>query len=260
MTSGRIVRTTSAAVTLPSLPLLGKIKVGVFVDGHPASIDYFRCASKYAPIFDQVYGEKPTKLELAFHTNDIKEVCREEWIVRDKAGRLLSSGDGETWRSWSMKSEAYVENDIATVEEIEKRYGQPAKATLTLRFVLLRIPNVLGLWQFESRGDKTSIPAIRGVVDHMLSTYGRVTNISFDLVVAKVKSNSPGSKSAYPVVSLVPNMSADNLQLLSEYVESGHQVKGIVTAERLRLLTAAVVDTTQTPKLLAAPADARSDK
>lgn len=257
MTSSRIIRGPVAAFTSPLPPIIGKIKVGLVVDGHPASTDYFVCSSKYEPLFRRAYGDKPTSLEIAFPSNDISQVAHEELVVRDKGGRLLSSGNGEVWRSWSMKNEVYVDDDRATTDEIQKRYGQPAKPTMTLRFVLSRMADVMGTFTFTTRGDLTSIPALRNVVDYMLEKFGAISHIPFDLQVKKVKSNSPGSKSAYPVVSLIANVSEESLELMSAYIAGGGKVRGILTGEKIKMLTATAEVIPEARLLPAAAADAQ---
>lgn len=243
MTLGRIVRAERGPARLP---LLGKLKVGekaVNAAGkeYPRSLDYFRADGKYAALFTKAYGEKPTKVEIVFFSPNVADVCSETYIVRNSAGRLLAEGDGEHWRCWSEKRKDYVEGE-ATLEEIEKQYGQQAHVSLTLRFLLPRIPSVFGIWSFTTKAEKSSIPAIRDTFDNVAQAAGAlITNVPFDLIVQKVTSNRPGEKSVFPVVELIPNVSKESVDLLQDMAAAGQKIRGLLTEERIRELSAAVV-------------------
>lgn len=255
--AGRIVRRIEPEIgTGMRLPLLGRIKVGVKAKNaqgkeYPSSIDWFRADGKYAETFHRVYGEKPTKIQIVFPSNRVEDVCSESYVVRDKAGRLLAEGDGSTWKCWSEKKGAYVFGEFS-VEDVKARLGEP-QVSLTLRFLLPAIPSVFGLWQFTTKGAKSSIPAIRDTFDQVLEMAGVVTNIPFDLTVEKVKSNKPGAASVFPVVTLIPNVSQENLDLLAGYVQAGQKLRGVLTDAKIRALVAAEEEQPELPAL-AAPA------
>lgn len=257
--AGRIVRRIEPEIgTGMRLPLLGRIKVGVKVKNggkeYPSSIDWFRADGKYAETFHRVYGEKPTKIQIVFPSNRVEDVCSESYVVRDKAGRLLAEGDGSTWKCWSEKKGAYVFGEFS-VEDVKARLGEP-HVTLTLRFLLPAIPSVFGLWQFTTKGAKSSIPAIRDTFDQVLEMAGVVSNIPFDLTVEKVKSNRPGAASVFPVVTLIPNVSQENLDLLAGYVQAGQKLRGVLTEARIRALVAAEEEAPEQPALPALAAAA----
>lgn len=260
--AGRIVRRIEPEIgTGMRLPLLGRIKVGVKAKNaqgkeYPSSIDWFRADGKYAETFHRVYGEKPTKIQIVFPSNRVEDVCSESYVVRDKAGRLLAEGDGSTWKCWSEKKGAYVFGEFS-VEDVKARLGEP-QVSLTLRFLLPAIPSVFGLWQFTTKGAKSSIPAIRDTFDQVLAMAGVVTNIPFDLTVEKVKSNKPGAASVFPVVTLIPNVSQENLDLLAGYVQAGQKLRGVLTDAKIRALVAAEEEQPELPAL-AAPATPQAE-
>jgi hypothetical protein len=155
-----------------------------------------------------------------FPSDDPELVCREEYILRDNAGKLVSSGDGVNFRTWSEKQKVYI--DISTDEQpnlmemLSKHYGQEWKVTLTLNFILPLVRGVMGCWQFQTKGSASTIPQVRDTFDAMLSQNGRVAGVVFDLTVTMAKSQKPGVSSKYPVVSLVPNESRENLLKVQE--------------------------------------------
>lgn len=262
--AGRIVKRLEPEIgTGVKLPLLGRIKVGVKQTSQktgkefPTSIDWFRADGKYAETFHQVYGPKPNRIQIVFFSNRVEDVCSESYVVRDSGGRLLAEGDGESWRAWSAQKKEYVFGK-ASIEEVEKKYGSKAAVSLTLRFLLPKIPSVFGLWSFTTKGAKSSIPAIRDTFDQVLEMAGVVTNIPFDLTVEKVKSNKPGAASVFPVVTLIPNVSQENLDLLAGYVQAGQKLRGVLTDAKIRALVAAEEEQPELPAL-AAPATPQAE-
>jgi hypothetical protein len=257
--AGRIVRRLEPEIGAGvKLPLLGRIKVGMKAISQktgkefPTSIDWFRADGKYAELFHQVYGEKPNRIQIVFPSNRVEDVCSETYICRDDKGRLLAEGDGETWRAWSTNRKEYVFGK-STIEEVEKKYGK-ASVSLTIRFLLPKIPSVFGIWQFTTKGAKSSIPAIRDTFDQVLEMAGVVSNIPFDLTVEKVKSNKPGEASVFPVVTLIPNVSQENLDLLAGYVQAGQKLRGVMTEARIKALLATGEEQPEAPMHPALPA------
>lgn len=213
--AGRIL--TNKQENRLAFPVVGRIKCGMKSDrGFPMSCDYFVPSGNYAPLFTQAYGEKPTTIQIVFPSDDPELVCREEYILRDNAGKLVSSGDGVNFRTWSEKQKKYI--DVTTEEQpnlmemLSSHYKQEWKVTLTLNFILPLVRGVMGCWQFQTKGSASTIPQVRDTFDAMLSRNGRVAGVIFDLNVKMAKSNKPGDSSRYPVVSLVPNESEANLR------------------------------------------------
>lgn len=216
--AGRIL-TNKQENRLP-FPLIGRVKIGELATSasgktYPKSCDYFVPGGKYASLFKEAYGDQPSTIQIVFPSDDAELVCREEYILRDNAGKLVSSGDGVNFRTWSEKQKKYI--DVTTDEQpglmemLSKHYGQEWKITLTLNFILPLVRGVMGCWQFQTKGSASTIPQVRDTFDAMLERNGRVAGVVFDLSVVMHKSNKPGDSSKYPVVSLVPNESRENL-------------------------------------------------
>lgn len=144
----------------------------------------------------------------------------EEYDGRDFQGRRIGYGDGEAWWLWKGKGYEKAINK-EEVSEFTKKHNVKWSATLTLHFLIPAISGVFGLWKFSTKGDKSSIPQIRDTFDKIFELAGTVVNIPFDLIVSKVKSQNPGSISSFPVVSLVPNVSQENIETLKTYLQSG---------------------------------------
>lgn len=205
------------------LPLVGKIKVGMKSEkGFPMSLDYFRADGKYASLFHDAYGEKPSTIQVVFPSDDADLVCKEFYEFRDTAGKLVADGDGYEFRVYSAKTDSYVK--VTTdqtpnfMDIIKSRYPKcDWKVTLTLNFILPKVRGIAGVWQFSTKGSASSVPSIRDAFDNLMETNGHVSGVLFDLSVKKVTSNKPGNSSKYPVVTLVANESAERLQQMMEW-------------------------------------------
>ena len=227
---GRILKKAGAETTKLVLPRVGTIKIG-FKDerGLPRSVDYFIPTGKYASLFTKAYGEKPQTIQVVFPDDDPAKVCNERYEYRDDEGRLLATGDGETFQIWNGKEyqEVSIEQSPNLMKSVEKRHpnklyqktGEGWQIILTLNFIIPCVRGIAGVWQFSTKGTASNIPNIRNVFDAMLELKGYCKGVIFDLSVQYAKSQKPGDKSRYPVVSLVPNESEENIRMIKSAYE-----------------------------------------
>lgn len=228
--AGRILKKAGAETTKLVLPRVGTIKIG-FKDerGFPRSVDYFIPTGKYASLFTKAYGEKPQTIQVVFPDDDPAKVCNERYEYRDDEGRLLATGDGETFQIWNGKEyqEVSIEQSPNLMKSVEKRHpnklyqktGEGWQIILTLNFIIPCVRGIAGVWQFSTKGTASTIPNIRNVFDAMLELKGYCKGVIFDLSVQYAKSQKPGDKSRYPVVSLVPNESEENIRMIKSAYE-----------------------------------------
>jgi hypothetical protein len=205
--------------------------------GFPVSLDHFICDSTYKRYFTDAYGDKPSTIQIAFISDDFVDSCNERFECRDKDGRLVGYGDGEETYIYNAVTKRY---ELTTDREKIKEVGK-WEILITLKFVIPKIRGVFGLFSFTTKGKKSSLPQIRETFDFVLGLAGTVINIPFDLVVKKVKSQKPGEKSVFPVVSLVPNVSKENMETLGRWLQQGHDIKqigGLVTDDTIKKLSA----------------------
>lgn len=210
-----------------SLPIIGKIKVGIKDEkGLPKSIDYFVSTGKYAGLFNQAYGDKPQTIQIVFVYDEPEKSCREEYQYRDDAGKLVAYGDGETFFVWNGKqycqySTKDYPNLMAGVAEKHPNRavlngGDGWIVTLTVTFIIPLVRGVGGVWQFTTKGAASTIPNIRDIFDAVLYERGFVRGIIWDMNVQFCISQKPDTHSRYPVVSIVPNESDENIQKIKE--------------------------------------------
>lgn len=212
------------------LPRVGFIKIGMKNErGLPQSVDYFIPVGKYANLFTQAYGEKPQTIQIVFPDDDPEKVCNERYEYRDDDGRLIAEGNGEVFKVWDGQKyeQLTIEQYPNLMAGISKRYPNRAvkkgldgwKVTLTLTFIVPLVRGIAGVWQYTTNGSASTIPAIRETFDGMLSERGFCKGIIFDLNVQYATTQKPGDKSRFPVVSLVPNESADNVLKIKKAFE-----------------------------------------
>lgn len=204
------------------LPILGKIKCGILSDkGYPMSTDYFVATGKYASLFHDVYGEKPSSLLIYFPSDDAELVCNEQYVYRDNKGKKIAYGDGEVFWVYSARTQARVRvttDEMPDVMEVVSNKFPSEKGweiTLTIRFVLPLVNKIYGVWEFSTKGAASTIPQIRDCFDGMLERNGKIAGVLCDLNVKFAKSDSPKA-SRFPVVSLVPNESDSNVAKIKE--------------------------------------------
>lgn len=214
MSKGRIKRPEGQSLKLPRV---GMIKTGFKnAKGHPQSVDHFIATGKYKAIFDKYYPGKPKTVQVVFWEDDPSTMCEERFEYRDSQGKLFARGDGEIFEVWHAKKEQYVSYSVSDhpfiQEEIhDKQKSKGWDVILTLRFILPKVKDIAGYWEYSTRGEKSTIPGIRDTYDAMMQSRGSVRGVIFDLNVTFAKSQKPGVKSRYPVVSLVPNQSQENI-------------------------------------------------
>lgn len=217
---GRITRPADKGERL-ALPRIGKIKIGmkaVSRNGkeYPTSVDYFIPTGKYAGLFTQAYGDKPSTIQIIFPDDEPSKVCNEYYEYRNDKGELIAKGDGEVFQVWNGRE--YAEFSIAEhpqlMEGVHAKNQSKAgwRVRLTMNFLVPMVRGVAGVWTFETNGSASSIPNVRDTFDAMLENRGSCKGVIFDLSVQFAQSQKPDNKSRYPVVSLIPNESADNLR------------------------------------------------
>lgn len=219
--AGRIKRPDASPQD--GLPRIGMIKTGYKDDrGYPRSVDYFIATGKYSQAFHDAYGDKPSKIHIVFMSDDPAKVCEESFEYRDNKGALVAKGDGQDFKVYSEKEEKYV--DFNTVEHpdlmerIEKKYksNKGWETTLRMRFIIPKISGIAGSWEYITKGSSSTIPNVVEAFDTMKRNVGFVKGLIFDMTVEFAKSQKPNSKSRYPVVNIVGNMSETNIALASK--------------------------------------------
>jgi hypothetical protein len=227
---------------------LGKIKVGKTVLSEsgqkiPSSTDYFiftsdvprrvaKIESLLMSLPENKAAGKIIVIPCTFPSNDDNVVCSQFLELRDTAGRVVAVGDGVEFRrstadGWVIETggkEYMAKLQAATPKGIWKE-------CLLLRVFILGFDE-LGVWEFRSYGDDTTIPGIVSTFDSIKELAGRVRGIPFRLVVQKHSSNRAGVARQYPVVNLFCDFSPEGLDRIQSL---GQNISGLITPEKLAL-------------------------
>lgn len=215
---GRIIRMPEGDEPKLMYPRVGTIHVGMKNDkGFPQSVDYFIPRGRYSSLFTQAYGEKPDSIQIVFPSDDPSLVCNEYYEYRDMQGSRFAYGDGMNFMVWDKDhyaefcAEQYP--DIMTrISDLFPKKERGWKVQLTMNFIIPKIRGIAGCWTFRTSGNLSSIPQIRTSFDTVLQNNGFVKNVLFDLNVTFAKSQKPNDPSRFPVVSLIPNESEENIK------------------------------------------------
>lgn len=229
METGRI-KVAKAQNNASTLPEIGKIKIGIKAMSqggkeYPKAIDYFRPTGNFANEFTKLFGEKPKSLHIAFISDNLNEVCNEQfesWV----SGKRYGYGNGESFIIWDKEEAKYIFDVPATDPRVKALKWD---RTLTLRFVLLKMKGILGYWTFTTKAKEVTIPSIIKSFDLVRERAGTIIGFPFNLMVDLKKSYSPGEARTYPAVSLIPNFTEESIEAVRAYVESGGEMSRITT-------------------------------
>jgi hypothetical protein len=229
MSTGRI-RVAKAVNNASTLPEIGKIKTGIKATSakgveYPKAIDYFRPTGNFANQFTALFGEKPQSLQVAFISDNISEVCNEQFESWDK-GKRYGWGDGETFTIFNATTGKYDDGVPPTDDRVKKLKWE---RTLTLRFVLLKMTGVLGYWSWSTKAKEVSIPSITKSFDLVMERAGSIIGFPFNFTIEMKKSYTPGEAKTYPVVSLIPSFNEENMEAVRNYIEAGGNLNRLTT-------------------------------
>lgn len=271
---GRIVKRQDQEENILGFSIIGKIKIGQKVLNQnnkeiPQSIDYFRATGSHAEQFHQMLGEKPNKLRIVFPSPYPEVCCYQRIEGRDSEGNLAAISDGLNHQLWNSKANTYIK---ATNEDLEKAknegievikgYGNNAKKViipvknwaerLTLRFIVLEMKGILGVWELSTNGNASSIPNLIENFDKMAEKAGRNMHlVVFDLSVAFATSQKPGTMSRYPVLTLVPNLSYESAMKLNDFKNNDQMYSKLITDDTIEHLL--LSGESNVPSVLALP-------
>jgi hypothetical protein len=210
-----------------SLPIVGNIRIGEKKPGtnYPSSIDYFiiDAPAEYREQVTKIYGERPKVLKVVFPSENMADVCRNYYELRDKDGKRIADGDGESFRVATKQGDGTVRDIITTPANSDEwmQHLQTAnpksvwRERLTIRFMILGT-SIVGVWQLNTGGKESSIPNILNSIDAVKATFERIKLVPFNLEVEMAKSDKSGSTSKFPVLQLVCNLSVENAQAVRQ--------------------------------------------
>lgn len=188
------------------IPRLGKIRLGVKVKPeepgkhpYPKATGYFVVPPEVA----EVFGEKPTELEIMFPIEDETKFCQQWLRAYSLTQGLVCIGDGVTSKrkidtatgemaSYETKEWVWKDELTCAPQECPEYLSKHCRRVMNLQVL---IPDVLGLgvWQIDT-SSYYSIVNINSMIDLLKGMLGRCSMIPLTLALGPVEVSPPGQK------------------------------------------------------------------
>jgi hypothetical protein len=187
------------------VPRLGKIRLGEKVKGskseYPKATDYFVCPIEVRA----VYGDKPKRLEITFHSDELEEVFPQYYKRYGKSTGLVCKGDGEIANQINPETGEFVEIECLG-RNCENWKSSKCKAIGNFHF-MVRGVNRFGVYQLDT-SSYNSILNINGGIEYAKKlTHGRLATLPFILEVIPQEVNPEGKKKTVYVLRLEADIS-----------------------------------------------------
>lgn len=187
---------------------LGIIRLGIKIESegknpYPRPTDYFVVPDEMKPIV----GEKPTKLNIMFPSDDEEEVTRQYLRCYGRTHGLVCWGDGvQGHRKIDTHTSEMAGRDTTDWEWQEitcdfeecPEYGARCRRVMTLMFMMPDVPG-LGVWQINTssfysiREINTTLGIIRNMTRRPDYPNGRISWIPLTLSLGPLTVNPPGT-------------------------------------------------------------------
>jgi len=207
------------------LPRLGRIRLGIKVDGnkssYPKAVDYFVCP----PEVQAVYGDKPRDLPIMFPTEDPEQWASQFYRCYSQTRGLICKGDGEVAMALVDTSTGEIAGKDAKATELrevtcnpdecDKMQSKACRAVMNLQFLLPDVPG-LGIWQLDT-SSFNSIRNINSAVKLIQGMCGRISMMPLILRVVQMEAQADGKKKNIYVLTLTtPHTMREVLTKLQE--------------------------------------------
>jgi gas vesicle protein len=186
------------------IPRIGKIRLGEKVKGakseYPKAVDYFVCP----PEVKAVYGEKPKKLNITFHSDSIDEIFPQYYKRYGKSTGLVCRGDGEMAVVINPETKEFEEIECHG-RDCQYWKNDQCKTIGNLYFIVIGV-NRFGVYQLDT-SSYNSILNINGGLKYAKElTRGKLAMIPFILEIIPQEVNPEGKKKTVYVLRLEANI------------------------------------------------------
>jgi len=186
------------------IPRLGKVRLGIKKKGsgapYPAAVDYFVCP----PEVQAVYGPKPKKLNIAFHSDEVEEVFPQYYKRYGKSTGLACKGDGEAALAVNPETGEFAE--IECTGRDCGYYQKNACKQIGNLYFMVRGVNRFGVYQLDT-SSYNSILNVNGGIEYAKKlTRGRLALMPFILEVVSQEVAPQGAKKTVYVLRLEADM------------------------------------------------------
>jgi len=183
------------------IPRLGKIRLGIKKQGaksdYPSATDYFVCPIEVRA----VYGDKPKKLQIAFHSDNLEEVFPQYYKRYGKSTGLVCKGDGEIANCINTDTGEFEETECPG-RECDYYKKNKCKAIGNLYFMIRGVKR-FGVYQLDTSSYNTILNVNGGIEYAKKLTGGRLATLPFILEVVPQEVNPEGHKKTVYVLHVV---------------------------------------------------------
>jgi len=188
------------------IPRLGKIRLGIKDKTkknveYPKAIDYFLCPIEVRA----VYGDKPKKLQIAFHSDNLEEVFPQYYKRYGKSTGLVCKGDGEIANCINTDTGEFEETECPG-RECDYYKKNKCKAIGNLYFMIRGVKR-FGVYQLDTSSYNTILNVNGGIEYAKKLTGGRLATLPFILEVVPQEVNPEGKKKTVYVLHLEADIS-----------------------------------------------------
>ena len=187
------------------IPRLGKIRLGEKVKGeksdYPRAVDYFVCPIEIRA----VYGDKPKKLDITFHSDELEEVFPQYYKRYGKSTGLVCKGDGEIANQINPETGEFEEVECAG-RNCQYWKDDRCKTIGNLYFMIHGV-NRFGVYQLDTSSYNSILNVDGGIEYAKKITRGKLAMIPFILEVVPQEVNPRGKKKTVYVLRLEADIS-----------------------------------------------------
>jgi hypothetical protein len=182
------------------VPRLGKIRLGIKVPGEksefPKAVDYFVCPEEVRA----VYGEKPKKLKIAFHSDSLEEIFPQYYKRYGSGTGLVCKGDGEIAMTL-VPDRKQMQETQCPGRECEHYKANKCTEVGNLIFMIRGVDR-FGVYQLDT-GSYNTILNINGGLEFVKQiTNGRLKMVPLILEVIPQEVNPEGKKKTVHVLRI----------------------------------------------------------
>ena len=209
------------------IPRLGKIRLGVKVE-QPGKNPYPRATDHFVvpPEVAEVFGEKPTELEIMFPTEDDSQWAQQWLRAYSLTQGLVCIGDGVSARrkidtatgemaGRDTKDWAWKDGLTCDPQECPDYLSKRCRRVMNLQVLIPKVAG-LGVWQIDT-SSFYSIVNINSMIRMLKAVIGRCSMIPLTLVLGPIEVSPPGmTKKTVRVLHIRKDIKLAELARLAE--------------------------------------------
>lgn len=215
------------------LPRLGKIRLGLKAQNqagktYPTEVDYLVCP----PEVEQIYGEKPTELDVMLPSDNPEEVFVQKYAMYGAGSGLKCHGNGEQAERYNEQTKSW--DMVPCTCPNLKSDENPRGACTPQSHLMVMLPKVSmgGCYQITTRSFHATV-GINSSLDLIRALAGRIALVPLKLRRVPTVTQYNGTKKTHYILNLILDASLPQIAELRQNPEhllipSRYQIEGPV--------------------------------